>query len=100
MSDFEIRFNVDTIHQWHAIYTSFTVCLCQPVDMYPANSLGFHDVRGNVWQWMEDHMTALMPFHTSYLYDDYSTSFFDGRHNVIAVSLLIKIYIRDKTMVY
>jgi len=32
-------------------------------------------------------VTALAtPFHTSYLYDDYSTSFFDGRHNVIAVS--------------
>jgi len=63
------------------------MCDWQPVDTYPSNSLGFSDVRGNVWEWTEDHVTALAtPFHTSYLYDDYSTSFFDGRHNVIAVS--------------
>jgi len=55
--------------------------------MYAANSLGFHDVRGNVWQWTEDHMTALVtPYRTSYLYHDYSVPFFDGRHNVIIVS--------------
>lgn len=59
--------------------------------MYPPNSLGFHDVRGNVWQWTEDHVTALIiPFPTSYLYHDYSTPFFDGRHNVIIVSEPIK----------
>jgi len=80
------------MHTSPVLYGVCAMCPCQPVDQYPANSLGFHDVRGNVWQWMEDHMTALMPFHTSYLYDDYSTSFFDGRHNVIAVSLLINIY--------
>ena len=69
------------------MYVCVCVCVCvKPVDKFPPNGLGFHDARGNVWQWTEDHLTSLTPFRTSYLYDDYSTSFFDGCHNVMAVS--------------
>ena len=38
---------------------------------------------GNVWEWCEDHFNGLPGFKTSYLYDDFSTPCFDGRHNII-----------------
>ncbi|MCE9638292.1 MAG: 5-histidylcysteine sulfoxide synthase [Planctomycetes bacterium] len=53
------------------------------VDAMPANSLGFHDVFGNVWQWCEDHIAALPGFRVHPLYDDFTTPCFDGEHNVI-----------------
>ncbi|KAL3870051.1 hypothetical protein ACJMK2_042668 [Sinanodonta woodiana] len=54
-----------------------------PVDMYPPTELGFHDVFGNVWQWTEDHFNGLDGFSSHWLYDDFSTPCFDGRHNII-----------------
>lgn len=53
------------------------------MDLYPANEKGFHDVFGNVWEWCEDHFNGLPGFKTTYLYDDFSTPCFDGRHNII-----------------
>lgn len=54
---------------------------------YPANTKGFHDVFGNVWQWMEDHFNGFPGMKTTFLYDDFSTECFDGKHNIILVSL-------------
>jgi formylglycine-generating enzyme required for sulfatase activity len=54
-----------------------------PVNFYPPNSLGFYDSYGNVWKWSEDHFNGLCNFKTIYLYDDFSSPCFDGRHNVI-----------------
>ncbi|XP_072919440.1 uncharacterized protein [Hemitrygon akajei] len=54
-----------------------------PVNMYPPNEAGFHDVFGNVWEWTEDHFNGLPGFETTYLYDDFSTPCFDGKHNII-----------------
>ena len=45
--------------------------------------MGFYDVFGNVWEWMEDHFNGLPGFKTHFLYDDFSTPFFDGRHNMM-----------------
>ena len=59
----------------------------QPVNMYPPNNLGFHDIYGNVWEWTEDHFNGLPGFATTYLYDDFSTPCFDGRHNMISVRI-------------
>lgn len=53
--------------------------------MYPPSSMGFYDVYGNVWEWTEDHFNGLPGFKSSYLYDDYSTPSFDGKHNMIMV---------------
>ena len=53
------------------------------MNFYSANSKGFHDVFGNVWEWTEDHFNGLPGFKTTYLYDDFSTPCFDGRHNII-----------------
>ncbi|XP_052271400.1 uncharacterized protein LOC127872113 [Dreissena polymorpha] len=53
-----------------------------PVDLFPANELGFHDVFGNVWQWTEDHFNGLCN-DTHWLYDDFTTPCYDGRHNII-----------------
>ncbi len=57
----------------------------QPVNMYPSSSMGLYDVYGNVWEWTEDHFNGLPGFKTSYLYDDFSSPCFDGRHNMILV---------------
>ncbi|XP_051867130.1 uncharacterized protein LOC127567942 isoform X2 [Pristis pectinata] len=54
-----------------------------PVTMYPPNEAGFHDVFGNVWEWTEDHFNGLPGFDTTYLYDDFSSPCFDGKHTII-----------------
>lgn len=54
-----------------------------PVDMFPPTSAGFYDVFGNVWEWCEDQFNGLPGGLTSYLYDDYSTSSYDGQHNMM-----------------
>jgi len=59
----------------------------QPVNMYQPTSLGFHDVHGNVWEWNEDHFNGLDGFDTHFLYDDFSSPCFDGRHNLILVRI-------------
>ena len=53
--------------------------------MYPASNTGFHDTFGNVWEWAEDHFNGLPGNKTHYLYDDFSSPCFDGRHNCILV---------------
>lgn len=53
-----------------------------PVNLFPSNELGFHDVFGNVWQWQEDHFNGLST-HTHWFYDDFSGPCYDGRHNMI-----------------
>ena len=55
--------------------------------MYPPTEGGFYDVFGNVWEWTEDHFNGLPGFETHTYYDDFSTPTFDGRHNVIIVSM-------------
>jgi len=60
----------------------------QPVNMFPPNALGFYDTYGNVWEWAEDHFNGLPGFETHYLYDDYSTPSFDGRHTMMMASSL------------
>ena len=47
--------------------------------------MGLYDVYGNVWEWTEDHFNGLPGFKTLFLYEDFSTPSFDGRHNMIMV---------------
>lgn len=54
-----------------------------PVNMFPATDAGFHDVYGNVWHWTEDHFNGLAQYKSHFLYDDFSSPCFDGRHNII-----------------
>ena len=58
----------------------------QPVNMFPANSMGLYDVYGNVWEWVEDQFNGLPGFKTHHLYDDFSSPCFDGRHTMMTVS--------------
>ena len=51
--------------------------------MFPSNSKGFNDVNGNIWEWCEDHFNGLPGGVTHFLYDDFSTPCYDGRHNII-----------------
>jgi hypothetical protein len=52
------------------------------VNKYLPNRKGFCDVFGNVWEWSEDNFNGLTD-KTHYLYDDFSTPCYDGRHNMI-----------------
>ena len=58
-------------------------CSSTPVNYFPPSSSGFHDAYGNVWEWTECHYNALEGFETHKLYDNYSTTAFDGRHNLM-----------------
>ena len=79
---------VDVVDVWYIVkYPFFFHSAFQPVNMYPPNNLGFHDIYGNVWEWTEDHFNGLPGFATTYLYDDFSTPCFDGRHNMISVRI-------------
>ena len=40
---------------------------------------------GNVWEWVEDQFNGLPGFKTTYLYNDFSSPCFDGRHTMIMV---------------
>ena len=59
--------------------------------MFPANSMGFYDVYGNVWEWVEDQYNGLPGFKTHYLYEDYSATYCDKKHNLILVRTWVKI---------
>lgn len=54
-----------------------------PVNMFPPNSNGLYDLFGNVWEWCEDHFNGFDGFKSHFIYDDYASPCFDGRHNVI-----------------
>lgn len=54
-----------------------------PVDRFPANSRGFNDVFGNVWQWCEDAFHPLPGFRIHPYYVDFSTPCFDEQHQMI-----------------
>ena len=51
--------------------------------MFSPNKKGFYDVFGNIWEWCEDHFNGLPGSTTHYLYDDFSTPCYDGRHNLV-----------------
>lgn len=54
-----------------------------PVNHFPANENGVHDAQGNVWNWCEDHLSALPGFRIHPVYEDFSIPCFDGEHHVI-----------------
>src|SRR5690606_33309130 len=54
-----------------------------PVDRFAPNSLGFHDVFGNVWQWCEDAFHPLPGFRIHPYYVDFSTPCYDNEHQMI-----------------
>jgi len=54
-----------------------------PVNANEPNSLGFHDVMGNVWQWSEDVFHPLNDFEIHPYYTDFSTPCFDDEHQMI-----------------
>ena len=54
--------------------------------MFPPTKAGFCDVFGNVSEWCEDHFNGFKDYKPHFLYDDFSTPCFDGRHNMIMVS--------------
>lgn len=54
-----------------------------PINAFAANSKGFHDVFGNVWQWCEDHFHPLAGAKPHPYYDDFSTPCYDGEHQMI-----------------
>ena len=61
--------------------------------------MGFYDVYGNVWEWTEDQFNGLPGFKTHYLYDDFSSPCFDGRHTMMTVSFGITVHMYN-TLTY
>lgn len=56
-----------------------------PVGSLEAQSpSGLYDLRGNVWEWLSDHLTPLTGYQPHYLYESYSASYFDTKHNMMA----------------
>ncbi|MDG4548958.1 MAG: 5-histidylcysteine sulfoxide synthase [Candidatus Contendobacter sp.] len=54
-----------------------------PVDTGQPTAAGFHDVFGNVWQWLEDHFNPLPGAKVHPYYDDFSTPCYDGQHQML-----------------
>ena len=54
-----------------------------PVDAAQPTEAGFHDVFGNVWQWLEDHFNPLPGARVHPYYDDFSSPCYDGQHQMI-----------------
>ena len=54
-----------------------------PVAAGQPTEAGFHDVFGNVWQWLEDHFNPLPGAKVHPYYDDFSTPCYDGQHQMI-----------------
>jgi 5-histidylcysteine sulfoxide synthase/putative 4-mercaptohistidine N1-methyltranferase len=53
-----------------------------PVDHFPANDRGFHDVFGNVWCWTSTDNLPFNGFEPHPLYLDFSSPCFDYRHTI------------------
>jgi len=47
------------------------------------SSLGFNDLFGNVWDWLQDDFYPLPDFKTHYLYEDFSAPYFDDQHSML-----------------
>mmetsp|Transcript_148704 Transcript_148704/g.386633 ORF Transcript_148704/g.386633 Transcript_148704/m.386633 type:complete len:917 (+) Transcript_148704:94-2844(+) len=66
-----------------AANTNLAYSTQSPVNALPPSSSGHHDAMGNAWEWTEDHFNSLDGFKVHYVYDDFSTPCFDGKHHMI-----------------
>jgi 5-histidylcysteine sulfoxide synthase len=60
-------------------------CSPSPVGMLKnaKNDLGIYDLRGNIWEWLEDDFNPLSGFKPHFLYEDNSTPFFNSQHKMM-----------------
>lgn len=58
--------------------------LHDPSDVSDTMETGLSDLRGNVWEWLSDHLTPLTGYQPHYLYKNYSAPYFDTKHQMMA----------------
>ena len=44
---------------------------------------GLYDLRGNVWEWLNEDFNPLPGFKTHFLYENYSAPYFDNQHKIM-----------------
>lgn len=44
---------------------------------------GLYDLRGNVWEWLRDHLSPLSGYQPHSLYENYSAPYFDDQHQMM-----------------
>jgi formylglycine-generating enzyme required for sulfatase activity len=47
-------------------------------------AIGIYDLRGNLWEWLSDHLIPLPGYQPHPLYADYSAAYFDSQHQMMA----------------
>ena len=82
-SDPVMRFDGETLLQECGWNLNLACGSSRPVDAGQPTEAGFHDVFGNVWQWLEDHFNPLPGAEVHPYYDDFSAPCYDGQHQMI-----------------
>jgi gamma-glutamyl hercynylcysteine S-oxide synthase len=78
----ELRLTTHDSRLWTQCNYGLSYWQTTPIDYFPADANGFHDLQGNLWEWTTSDFAAYPGFEP-YPYEDYSQTWFDGDHKVL-----------------